>query len=375
MNNGDTYSSRGISASKSHQADKDSLGSRKSLGITPSVLWLLISLVLLSVLTACGSSFNSDGAQIVPPTKTVHQTLAASSILTSCPQNSSVISPLEHSTREGITYQVVGARGATAFKNRGLLETEGNEAWLFLTLFVRNESEEVLSLDSDDFQILADGVLFKEDGSNSGPLNNEIDTKDMGNIVGSTVQPKEEMTFGMLFRVPLDAKKYELVLLDENEQQLDLNGLLQQCKSLNNIVPTPTVEPSVTVTPAPTATRVITPTISTTHVPTKPAATKTPTQTATISPGTDEHTIQIMNNLVRYQNTRITIRGEVYLIGDIDGQTVMVLTDGSSYFFNVVYDGALPTISAGDVVIVEGLLLDRTLDGSPLVSASRVVED
>lgn len=280
-----------------------------------------------------------------------------------------------------VTYEVTGvSAGANVPDEYGLGDTGGGKDWLVVMLLITNGSNESLSLDSDDFKISANGEEFDEDGLASGTLNIELDTKDMGNFLGTSVEPGDAEIFGMVFQAPFDARNYELVIKDEGDTSLNLNEHIQRCRKPDMLEPTPTIEPTAIDTPVPSPTPKISPTprptrVSPTQVPTRVSPTERPTVRLVVPAGTDAQTIEIMNNLERYQNTQVRIMGLVHIAGIVDGQTVFVITDEETYFFNVVYDGVLPNIAPGDIVIVEGVLLDRTLQGSPLVRAINVNEN
>ncbi len=292
---------------------------------------------------------------------------------------------------DGVTYQVVGAVGGLEFPQLGSLEVPDEDfGWIVLSLSVRNESGSSINLDSDDFEISVGDETCHESSANAGSVANATGLKDMGNIIGTNLEHGEPEVFSLAYEVPRDGRSYRLDLT-EIPRSIDLVPFLQRCDAAETLQPTPTSIPSPTLTPVPGPTR--TPRATFTPSPTRtPGPSPTPTQifateaprtesptqenaTNNIPAGTDHQTVTIMNNPERYQNTRITIQGEVYIIDQVgEGQTAFVITDEETYFFNVVYDGALPAIQRGDVVVVTGILLDRTVQGSPLVDASSVHE-
>jgi hypothetical protein len=292
---------------------------------------------------------------------------------------------------DGVTYRVVGAVGGLEFPQLGGLEVPDEDSgWIVVSLSIKNESGDLIGLDSGDFKVAVGGETYDESPNDAGNVADATRLKDMGNVLGTNLEHGEWEIFSLAYEVPRDGRSYRLDLR-EIQRSIDLVPFLQQCDAAETLLPTPTLIPSPTITPVPEptptprATFTPSPTRTPGPSPTPPQISATeaprresPTQenaTNNIPPGADRQTVTIMNNLERYQNTRITIQGEVYIIDEVgEDQTAFVITDEETYFFNVVYDGVLPGVQRGDTVVVTGILLDRTLEGSPLVNASSVYE-
>lgn len=205
---------------------------------------------------------------------------ADSALLAQCEQTATVAAEQVYESPDGVRYTLVGARGAVEFEDDLGLDEPGNKrGWLIVSLNVLNTSDSSLSLDSDDFVVMADSDRVDESGRASGKVNSKLDLKDMGDFLGTSIDEGGSTTFALAFEVPWDADRYRLVLRHENNHSLALNAHLRACGDVAFLVPTATNTP----VPTPTATPVPTPTPGPSPTP-EPTPTPKPTPTPSPTP-------------------------------------------------------------------------------------------
>lgn len=126
--------------------------------------------------------------------------------------------------------------------------------WLVVKQTARNQSNSSVSLNSNSFKALVDGVEYREDDSATETTADKMDLKSMGDWLGTDINPSKSVKFVHVYQVPEDGTDFFLEISQGGTKRIGLNEFLPGMPA--NSTPTATAEP---YTETPTATTTNTP--------------------------------------------------------------------------------------------------------------------
>ena len=151
--------------------------------------------------------------------------------------------PLPSATVDGIAFTITYAELSLSIDvGNGPRQAMAGKSWLTLFINAYNGSNTEVNLNSNGFRALVDGELVWQDNGMTEDLVNLIGLKDMGNFLGTDIEPGERIEFGHVYEIPGNPKDISLQIDLESTKRIPLNQVLFE--------PTATPEPGPTTAPA-----------------------------------------------------------------------------------------------------------------------------